>query len=87
MCDFAEREKAMVVIERDDAGVPIVWCDPCLVGIVAALNAGGLRTVASCCGHGQRDGVISLQDGRELYLVNSRARSVLGVTEKEEESR
>lgn len=29
-------------------------CDPCIADLVAALNAGGLRTVASCCGHGYR---------------------------------
>lgn len=40
-------------------GVP---CDPCLAPIVAALNAGGLVTVASCCGHGGLPPWIALAD-------------------------
>ena len=42
--------------------------DWCIHHIVAALNAGGVETVASCCGHGTRDGVITLKDGRELAV-------------------
>lgn len=42
--------------------------DFCIADIVAALNAGGIETVASCCGHGKGDGIISLQDGRELKV-------------------
>ena len=70
MCDFANREEAMVVVERDPlTGVPTVWCDPCLVPLVRVLNAGGVRTVASCCGHGYRPGSISLTDGSELLIA------------------
>lgn len=46
-----------------------VWCDPCLVPLVKALNDAGLRTVASCCGHGRRPGKIALADGRELFIA------------------
>ena len=42
--------------------------DPCIAHIVAALNAGGVETVACCCGHGQEDGRIDLADGRVLWL-------------------
>lgn len=59
----------MVVTHRNDAGKATVWCDPCLAPLIRALNRGGLRTVASCCGHGHRPGRISLADGRELFLV------------------
>lgn len=59
----------MVVIERDEAGTPIVWCDPEIADIVRALNAGGVRTVASCSGHGRRPGNIALADGRELIVA------------------
>lgn len=59
MCDWAEED---VVIS------PGVWCDPCLVSLVRALNEGGIRTVASCCGHGKQDGSICLADGRELVV-------------------
>lgn len=56
----------MTVIERNAEGVPTVWCDPCLAPIVAALNAGGIRTIASCCGHGKNDSSIGLADGTWL---------------------
>lgn len=42
--------------------------DYCIHDIVAALNASNIRTVASCCGHGTQDGVITLEDGRELRV-------------------
>lgn len=45
--------------------------DPCIAPLVEALNNTGFRTVASCCGHGHRPGVISLDDGRELIVATS----------------
>ena len=42
--------------------------DPCIAQIVAALNAGGVTTEASCCGHGIKDGNIILTDGRVLII-------------------
>ena len=42
--------------------------DFCIHRIVAALNAGGIRTVASCCGHGNMKGNIILEDGRVLLI-------------------
>ena len=42
--------------------------DYCIHKIVAALNAGGVHTVASCCGHGKMKGNILLQDGRMLTI-------------------
>lgn len=42
--------------------------DFCIADIVAALNAANIITVASCCGHNKQDGVISLEDGRELIV-------------------
>ena len=68
MCDHPNREAAMVVVREKADGVPAVWCDPCLVDLVKALNDGGVPTVASCCGHGQRDGSIILADDRELVI-------------------
>lgn len=64
------RESKMVVIERDGDGVPSIWCDPEIADIVRAMNSAGIRTVASCSGHGLRPGRISLADGRELILLN-----------------
>jgi len=42
--------------------------DLCIADLVAALNAAGIRTMASCCGHGEQDGAIVLEDGRELRV-------------------
>lgn len=69
MCDHRPPEPAMIVLARDEDKRPTVWCDPCLAPLVAALNTGGLRTVASCCGHGRRPGQIALADGRELFIM------------------
>jgi hypothetical protein len=61
----------MVVITRKPDGAPSVWCDPCIAPIVAALNAAGIATVASCCGHGEQLGNIALADGRELIIARN----------------
>lgn len=47
-----------------------VAVDSCIAPLVAALNAAGFRTVASCCGHGSRPGRISLADGRDLLIMS-----------------
>ena len=44
--------------------------DWCIHQIVAALNAGGVETVASCCGHSKAEGRIDLADGRVLTISN-----------------
>lgn len=64
------REAQMVVLERDATGRPTVWCDPEIADLVRALNAGGVRTIASCSGHGEKNGSILLADGRELVIVD-----------------
>ncbi len=46
--------------------------DWCIHHIVAALNAGGVETVASCCGHGKQPGRIDLADGRVLEITQER---------------
>jgi len=46
----------------------VVFVDSCISHLVAALNAAGLETVASCCGHGKIDGSIILRDGREVVV-------------------
>ena len=42
--------------------------DHCIHQIVAALNAGGVSTLSSCCGHGKTKGNIVLEDGRILII-------------------
>jgi len=39
-------------------------------GSVAALNAGGVRIEASCCGHGKTNDRIDLEDGRILLITD-----------------
>lgn len=64
------REAAMVVLETDAEGNPTIWCDPEIADLVRALNVGGVRTKASCSGHGEKPfGIVSLQDGRELLVL------------------
>jgi len=63
------RESEMVVVCRDDSGAPTVWCDPEIADLVRALNDGGIRTIASCGGHGEKPGIIALMDGRELIIL------------------
>lgn len=47
----------------------LVEVDTEIAPIVAALNAAGVETVASCCGHGFRPGLIALRDGREIIIA------------------
>ena len=42
--------------------------DLCVADIVAALNAANIKTVMSCCGHNKLNGVICLEDGREITI-------------------
>lgn len=61
---------------QNQAKMPIngrVQCiDWCIHHIVAALNAGGIRTTDSCCGHKKMPGYIALEDGRVLAIYESR---------------
>lgn len=57
-----DRERKMEFV------APGVFCDPCIAPLVAALNAGGFPTVASCCGHGHRPGRITMRSGLELLV-------------------
>jgi len=42
--------------------------DFCIADIVCSLNASNIITVASCCGHGEIDGRIDLEDGRIIII-------------------
>ena len=46
----------------------VILIDSCIADIVASLVAGGLFTVASCCGHKKLLGNIILDDGRVLEI-------------------
>jgi hypothetical protein len=42
--------------------------DACIADIVEVLNASGISTRNSCCGHGKGLGRIDLADGRILWV-------------------
>jgi len=44
--------------------------DFCIADIVAALNAANIITTWSCCGHGEKDAIIGLEDDREIRIKN-----------------
>lgn len=54
--------------------------DKCIHHIVAALNAGNVRTTASCCGHLITPGSILLEDGRCLGVFSSYETFLAAVT-------
>ena len=73
-CDSPGGEKTL----KNQVCMPIngrVQCiDYCIHHVVAALNAGGIHTIASCCGHGSdMPGRIDLADGRVLIIVRDAA--------------
>ena len=73
-CDYCDRPDGDKTI-RNQGGMPINGTVICIERgrprLVAALNAGGVRTSASCCGHGAMEGRIALDDGRSLIIRGS----------------
>ena len=67
-CDEVAGQKTYQNQVRMPSCGRVVSIDYCIHPIVAALNAAYIRTTASCCGHGASDGLIMLEDGRELIL-------------------
>ena len=50
-------------------GFTTAGVDACIAPLIQALNDGGFQTIASCCGHRIRPGIITLEDGRELFIL------------------
>lgn len=74
MCEWGTHEEMTLTIpahlsHSGKAYEKLVAVDACIAPIVRALNAGGVPTVASCCGHGRGPGNITLDDGRELVVM------------------
>lgn len=44
--------------------------DECIYDLVEKLNKIGLKTVACCCGHGNRPGSIAFADGTEFIMCS-----------------
>ncbi len=66
MCSWGETEKVQI----GDRQIPV---DHCLAPLVRALNAGGIPTAMSCCGHGEGGGFVLLADGRLLAILPQEA--------------
>jgi hypothetical protein len=68
MCKHGDTVTVNVIRPRygNRAGV-----DRCIAPIVESLNAAGVQTIASCCGHGHRPGWIALADGRQVLIMAS----------------
>jgi len=45
--------------------------DKCIAPIVQSLQSANIDMRGSCCGHGEIDGYIQLQDGRVLIVKNN----------------
>ena len=64
----AQADEGVVVLQGPRGPIDV---DTSIAPIVAALNAAGAETIASCSGHGHRPGNIALRDGRELIIARS----------------
>jgi hypothetical protein len=58
-------------VEIMEIGGRPIEVDTEIVPLVRALNAAGLRTRASCSGHGHRPASIVLEDGREIVIARN----------------
>ena len=75
-CDRCNNHHAGPITRDNLVNIPVngrVECvDHCIHRIVAALNAGGVVTKGTCCGHGEVMGRIDLSDGRTLILPRNK---------------
>ena len=79
MCRRGENiDVTMVPVMRHRGGdfeAEILWkylpIDQCIAELVRALNAAAHPTTAACCGHGETPGIIGLEDGRALVIIDA----------------
>lgn len=69
-CARCQASAVLVPILSSDGRWQTAAVDVCIAPLVQALNAGGIATIASCCGHGRRPGNIALRDGREFIIAH-----------------
>ena len=69
MCEWGTVTQVRLMRPKAVSGRTHVLVDSCIASIVQALNDAGIETTGSCCGHGNRPGIISLFDGRELLVA------------------
>lgn len=82
MCKWGTSEEVLVTVPAElsythEDRVDVKKIDACIAPIVRALNEAGIRTDASCCGHGKTDGYIVLHDGRELVIRSNERQSCI----------
>jgi len=73
MCKWGTDELVEVTIPAElsytgNERKKMVGIDQCIAPIIKALNEAGIRTDYSCCGHGDKEGVILLHDERVLMI-------------------
>ena len=74
MCKWGTSKKVRVKIPADLSSTDkekwkMVDIDSCIADIVEALQKAGIDMRASCCGHNEYVGFITLQDGRILVIL------------------
>ena len=73
MCKYGTSKRVLVTIPSDLSYTgkerkAVKAIDSCIASLVKALEDGGIRMRASCCGHFKTDGRIDLEDGRILII-------------------
>ncbi len=76
MCKWGDTIPVTVAISADLSSTGkskqrIFAIDSCIAPIVDALQKAGIDMRASCCGHGNGNGEIELEDGRKLIIEAS----------------
>ena len=71
MCEWGTSTQVRLCEPREISGRRDVPVDSCIAPLVQALNDAGIKTLASCCGHGKGDGDILLADERRLVIEHS----------------
>lgn len=84
MCKWGEEVVLDVTVAAENSHTGEAYTRPfgidaCIAPIVRALNAGGITTTQSCCGHGAGPGEIVLADGRVLTISGVPSSVVLAV--------
>lgn len=73
MCSWGKYKQVLVKMPSElsythKERLAIKNIDSCIADIVHALNASGIITRTSCCGHNKAPGIIDLEDGRRLII-------------------
>jgi hypothetical protein len=64
-CDFGTNEHCVPLSVHNK----VVYVDYCVARLVAALEAGGMNPIASCCGHGIQPPTVLLDDDTWVMVL------------------